>query len=341
MARKTRLDAFQLASQARKNILLPTSTQNHGVPKSRPRVISVTIAFEPDQALLLDQLRALSAQVAESIVVDNHSTNSDHWQALVADLATVIAFPANLGIGAAQNSGIRHALSRGATHVLLLDHDSVPDAGMVEALLQAEEGLDKLAERVAAVGPRHVDSRTGAQSRFIEAKADVDVRCQDSTKEVDFLISSGILLRSETLVSIGLMNEGFFIDHVDTEWCLRARSKGYRIFGVPSATLQHRIGDRVVRVWFGRWRNVSVHSPCRNYYMSRNTCLMLGSKEISAKWRLRLAIRLLQHLLFFSMLISPRRARIAHMLRGVLHGILGVTGPLGATAARSTNASHQ
>ena len=321
--------------------MLPTPTPNHGLPKSRPRIISVTVAFEPDQALLLNQLHALSVQVTESIVVDNRSSNGDHWRARISDLATVIALPANLGIGAAQNFGIKHALSRGATHVLLLDHDSVPDEGMVEALLQAEDDLDKSAERVAALGPMHVDSRTGARSRFFETKTVEDTECLDSIKEVDFLISSGILLRSAELASIGLMNEGFFIDHVDTEWCLRARSKGYRIFGVPSATLQHQIGDRVVRVWFGRWRNVSIHSPSRNYYMSRNTCLMLGSKEISAKWRLRLAIRLMQHLLFFSMLIAPRRARIVHMVRGILHGILGVTGPLGATASTSTNASNK
>lgn len=287
------------------------------------------MTFNPDVALLMDQLRALAGQVAECVVVDNHSDNIGAWKADAESYSALIALPVNSGIGVAQNIGIRHALSKGATHILLLDHDSVPDPGMVDALLRADEALGAAVEDLAAVGPLHIDGRNGCQSSFMEAKAGLRQQgAVEPLREVDFLISSGILIRSAALTSIGLMNERFFIDHVDTEWCLKARSQGYRIFGVPSASLRHHLGDYVIRVWFGRWRNVSVHSPARNYYMSRNTCLMLRSAEISFQWRLKLGIRLLQHLLFFSFVVTPRCDRVSHMLLGIWHGIRGVTGPL-------------
>lgn len=311
------------------NIKLPLSTDEPSFNHKYPFVISVTVTFNPDTELLFRQLRALSGQVAESVVVDNHSSNIGDWGGGAKDYSTLIQLSKNSGIGLAQNCGVRYALNRGATHVLLLDHDSIPDPGLVLNLLRVEEELGTLRGDVAAVGPMHIDLRNNSRSKFIEAKSGLrNVGALASAREVDFLISSGTLIRSAALVSIGLMNEEFFIDHVDTDWCLRARSKGYRIFGVPSASLQHCLGDYVVRFWFGRWRNVSVHSPFRNYYMSRNTFFMLKSVRISGRWRVRLAIRLLLHMLFFSLLISPRSERIFYMLLGIWHGVRGVTGQL-------------
>ena len=312
------------------SIQLPLSIKEHNSNQKYPFVVSVTVTFNPDAELLFRQLRALSGQVEESVVVDNHSGNIGTWEGGTKDYSTLIQLPKNSGIGLAQNCGIKYALNRGATHVLLLDHDSIPEPGLVLNLLRAEEELGALSIDVAALGPMLIDPRNSSRSKFIEAKSDLrNVGPLASAREVDFLISSGTLIRSAALVSIGLMNQEFFIDHVDTDWCLRARSKGYRIFGVPSASLQHRLGDYVVRFWFGRWRNVSVHSPLRNYYMSRNTVFMLKSLRIPRQWRWRLAIRLFLHMLFFSLLISPRGERIFYMFKGIWHGVLGVAGQLG------------
>ena len=67
----------------------------------------------------------------------------------------------NTGIAAAQNVGIRQALGAGASHVILFDQDSAPDAGMVQALLSSEAAVTSQGLPVAAVGPVFVDGRTG------------------------------------------------------------------------------------------------------------------------------------------------------------------------------------
>ncbi|MFP3480127.1 glycosyltransferase family 2 protein, partial [Burkholderia sp. SIMBA_057] len=88
------------------------------------------------------------------------------------------------------------------------------------------------------------------------------------------------------------MNESFFIDHVDTEWCLRANAAGYALFGVCAARLDHELGDRIVRLWAIRWRAVPVHSPVRMYYMFRNTIRLLAATPMCWTWRAVHAYRL-------------------------------------------------
>ena len=62
----------------------------------------------------------------------------------------------------------------------------------------------------------------------------------------------------------------FFIDFVDFEYCLRARSRGYQIAVVNGCKLEHEIGKaRKVQIpgFHGLWPD---HAPWREYYISRN-----------------------------------------------------------------------
>jgi rhamnosyltransferase len=124
------------------------------------------------------------------------------------------------------------------------------------------------------------------------------------------------------------MDEGLFIDHVDTEWCFRAQSRQYKLFGVPSARMLHSLGDHRIRIWFLRWRTVSFHSPARYYYILRNSLLLQRRSYIPLKWRVAEGFRCLRLLLFYG-LFSPRRMDCLRMMfKGISHGLQGVTGPL-------------
>jgi rhamnosyltransferase len=195
---------------------------------------------------------------------------------------TLEPLDANLGIAAAQNRGVVVAERYAGTvpadrhYQLFLDHDSIPAADMVERLLAADERARTKGLRVGGVGPLIVDKRTGTAGRFVRARKWWVGRdaCKSGCAEleVDFLISSGTLSRLDAFRDIGEMNEGLFIDHVDTDWCLRASALGYRLFGICDARLTHSLGDDVVEVWAGRWREVFVHSPLRDYYMAATPC---------------------------------------------------------------------
>jgi rhamnosyltransferase len=298
-------------------------------------VSAVIVTFNPELATLRKMIDALQSEVTEIIVVDNASAASAVEQ--IARLAWerschFEALTENLGIGAAQNRGFAVVdrpqcnATSGERYVLFLDHDSIPEAGMVELLVASDLRLRASGVRVGAVGPAIVDNRTGTTGRFIGSNGFFVKRvpCSPACVEiaVDFLISSGTLVRVDTFQAIGAMDEALFIDHVDTEWCLRAKAAGYALFGVCSARLIHSLGDEVVAVWFGRHREIFLHSPLRDYYMCRNTLFILRSVSMSFSWRLFLLMRLAGSIVFFVATQAPRLQRLRCMMAGLRDGVL-------------------
>ncbi|MFM0278449.1 rhamnosyltransferase [Paraburkholderia sediminicola] len=313
-------------------------------PVWRPRVATVIVTFNPDLATLRTMIEALQPQVDRIVVVDNASSAEVLGQitVLVREYSCSLeALATNLGIGAAQNRGLGALMKAEENspiddrYVLFLDHDSIPAENMIELLLAADRRMRASGVRVGAVGPAIVDQRTGTTGRFICSSHFFvkRIKCEPDcgVLSVDFLISSGTLVRIDTLLTIGEMNEELFIDHVDTEWCLRAKAAGYALFGVCGARLTHSLGDEVVPIWFGRMREVFVHSPVRDYYMCRNTLLILRKVRMSLGWRIFLLTRLVGSIVFFGATRPPRVRRIRCMLVGLRDGLLNRHGKMRAS----------
>ena len=301
---------------------------------SNPRIASVTVTYNPDPTRLAEQLRALRGQVGDVIVVDNASECA--IAALLvpepgAELPRLIALPDNLGIASAFNVGVREARRAGADFVLLLDHDSIPAPGMVEALLAGYGRQAAGGARIAAVGPRVDDARDHQEYPFIRVgwTHNRHLRCGNATRaEVacDFLISSGTLLAMEHFDSVGEFDETLFIDSVDLEWCCRARSRGLALYGVCGAQLDHWLGDERRKV-LGSMTLV-VHSPHRLYYMTRNRFLLYRRAYMPLKWKLKDFLRGLAKLAATLLLVSPRRAYARMTVQAVRDAFGGRVGKL-------------
>jgi len=302
-----------------------------------PAVCAIVVTYNPDRTVLEAVLDAVARQVSAIVVVDNGSESATtHWLGETARqwIAHLILLAENLGLGVAHNRGIEWARRGGYTHVLILDQDSVPMPDMVEVLLGASRRLCSEGNRVSAVGPRYLDPVSGWSSFFVRfgKVALHHVFCdREGAKEViaaDFLISSGMLVSMEAVDEIGGMDEALFIDHVDTEWFLRARGKGFSAFGVCGAVMTHRLGDEKVRVWLGRWRSVAIRSPLRHYYAVRNSILLYRRPYSPGIWILNDTLRIIQLFCFHSLFGTSRLEHAGMMLKGVWHGILGRSGRL-------------
>lgn len=300
-------------------------------------IVAVVITFEPDNDCLDALLDALLPQVNKIVVVDNCSSNNLE-RYVISRNVEYIQLTENYGIAYAQNIGIQWADGFGATHVLLMDQDSVPSLNMVSSLKSA---LVTIQERttdtplLAAVGPSYVDSRTNKKSFFVIEKNHVPDRWFPDESSLDtevvdvmFLISSGTLIPLDVLKALGGMRDDYFIDHVDTEWSFRARQQGYRLVGVPSAVMEHALGDKVKTIWFFGKRQVSYHSPLRDYYMFRNTLLMLKDVSIPIVWQLHFIWRLVQFAGYFLIFAPSRWERLSKMSLGLYHGLRNVRGRL-------------
>jgi rhamnosyltransferase len=135
------------------------------------------------------------------------------------------------------------------------------------------------------------------------------------------------LIPLSVIDEVGPMDETLFIDHIDIEWAFRAASHEYRMYGVQHAVLMHGLGDARRRVWLGKWWQVPVHSPIRNYYFARNTLLVDRRPYVSWRWRFSSCLRLSALALCFVTQVPPRRARVRAILAGLRDGVLGRHGP--------------
>ena len=291
-----------------------------------PDVAAVLVTYHPDQATLRAALQALHGQVAQVWVVDNTAApDACPWLPALVGTAAVpaqlLSQRQNLGIGAAHNIGIQAARAQGARWVLLLDQDSCLEPGAVARLREAALALQQRGERVAAVGPQY-RARDGKEwSGFVRfgwlrlVHQPASAACP--IVPADFLISSGSLIPMAALEAIGPMDEALFIDHVDTEWCLRARTLGYRMFGVHGARMVHALGERRWRVWLGRWRNLPLHAPFRYYYIFRNNALLQQRPELSSHWKRISRLRHFYLALFCCLPTGPWRERLRMIALGL------------------------
>lgn len=296
------------------------------------RVVAVTVTYQPGPDLAA-QVAALAAQVARLVIVDNGSDRpaTEFLRSLASDGIEVRFLERNAGIGAGHNAGIAVARAYNATHVLLMDQDSIPHEDMVMRLLEAERSLLERGVSVGALGPVFHDARLRKSWPFYRltqfGMEGRECAGEAGFVECDFLISSGTLIRSSVLDQVGLMNEGYFLEHVDTEWSLRCRDREYRLFGICAARMEHALGDAAACVPF-TGTAVQVYKPYRHYYLFRNALLLWRQPYVRLPWKLNEAMRLLKRLVYFSVMLAPRAERLRYMLLGLWHGLIGRSGPL-------------
>lgn len=261
---------------------------------SAPRTAAIVVTHEPDFDLFSKVLKALAPQ-CQVIVVDNGSSEVvlEQVTALIEHQAAVslLELRENSGIAHAQNAGIRQALATrpNTEFVLTLDHDSVVPEEFVSRLQDEFDSRDK-ALRLAAIGPTLIDPRVNAPVGFQRRRGLSWSRFMpipgQPGMEVDGLNSSGSLISVRALRDTGLFESDFFIDHVETEWCFRARSRGYRLWGSFETSMEHRMGDDATTFWFFGRRVWPYRSPRRHYFIFRNSLALQRRLYVPSVWKL-------------------------------------------------------
>jgi rhamnosyltransferase len=300
-------------------------------------IVPVIVTYNPDESTLIANLTALLSQVQNIVIVDNDSIRdvaeiTKHLDKARFSRINLIKLQHNNGLGKAFNTGISVARDLNAAFVLLMDQDSIPESDMLSKLHDAYQYLKKQGISVGAVAPRYRGSTSSQLSQFVRISRFGLARItnDDDTNytRADFLISSGSLIAMQALDQAGGMDDELFIDHIDTEWCFRAQSKGFALYGVCDAIMQHSLGDKQIRFWWGRWRNISFHQPFRYYYTFRNSILLWQRPYMPAAWKRADKLRILS-LLFFFTLFSPNRiTNLRMMLKGMKDGSNRRTGKL-------------
>jgi rhamnosyltransferase len=270
---------------------------------------AIIVAYNPNEASVGKILS--NAQLFDlCIIVDN----SDKTNKLLSSIQEsddekilYVGMGGNVGIGAALNSGINMLLERDIKWVTTLDQDSELKYDYFSLL---PENL--YTTKIGIISPVH--TRKG---RPIER-----IAVDGSIMEVESVMMSGNLLSLEAYRKCGGFNEDYFIDYVDTEYCLRLRANGYKVYLSGLVSMDHELGSSK---WYniGRFKiKVTNHDPNRRYYISRNrviTALTYFRDEPSfVRGEL---IRFIKETLYIIVFEKNKRPKLISTILGVRDGI--------------------
>ncbi len=286
-------------------------------------------------------LSQLAQTVARVVIVDNHPQGHAALPAVsAAHGAALISAHNHGGLAGAYNRALQWlgTHSPSTQWVVWVDDDS--DAHTLRAVLTDARVMQRLQDpSTAAVAPAYRDRATGLRGKYMQLRRNgwhYSPREFDDLRAVAFVINSMSIWRVPALQQIGPFNEGLAVDHVDTEYCLRARALGLAVYVDGAHEFLHSIGQRKAYKLLGHELQAGGHSPERRTMIARNTVWL------ARRWAWRepaFAALCLSRLVYEAAGVVLAEDQVAAKLwalaRGTLQGLLrGMPGKKLDTAAR-------
>src|SRR6266850_5444182 len=276
-------------------------------------ICAVIVTFHPDDAIS-ERIASIRHQVHEVLIVDNNSDRVafNLLQRLSLEPSMhLIRNEENVGIASALNQGVRWAIQRGYPCALLLDQDTVPASCMVDSLIEAYEAFPRK-DRLALIGSNYEDPHSHTNLPQFHPQDD---RVWEERKTV---ITSGTLLFLAAHERIGPFRDEFFIDCVDLEYCLRARSKGFKVIVTSKPLMIHVIGQPTQHRLPWREIGLSNHNHIRRYYMIRNHIDLVKKYALrEPAWVLASLWRRFKSIIVLSLFEEDRLAKVRYSAMGL------------------------
>ncbi|OAJ53992.1 rhamnosyltransferase [Paraburkholderia ginsengiterrae] len=305
---------------------------------------ALIILFHPSEEQVA---RAVAMQSAcdRLLVVDNSPLPDARAAAMLSDAGVALLHYGNRhGIAGAFNHGLSALFEQHVDAVTLFDQDSEVPEGYFAVM---RDRCASMSGQAFMAGPRIFDEN---DQRFLPelttsglSVGRLQVEPGAALQRCAFLISSGCVISREAFARLGRFDETLFIDHVDTEYCLRALLCNVPLYVVPSLVLSHRIGARRRHKWGSFELTTMNHAGFRRYYSARN------AMQLALQYGLRLPVAVVPNVLTLWQIVQivlleqGKLAKLTAIALGVWDGLFGRMGPLAQTrprlaaqAARST-----
>ncbi|MBK6472921.1 MAG: glycosyltransferase family 2 protein [Betaproteobacteria bacterium] len=269
-----------------------------------------------DTLACLSSLERLQYPEFHTIVVDNGSQDGSQ-DAIRSTFPEVelIETGKNLGFAGGNNVGIRRAVARGTDYVLLLNNDTEVDPGMLDAFVRAASAhpgagvfsgkiyLHGAPDRIWYAGTEWDPQTVHFRHLGLDQIDDGNSFC--TIKETAFACGCAFFFPASRVKDVGLLDEEFFLYFEETDWCYRARAKGYASVLVPDAKLWHKVSA-----------SVGAGSPLMDYFMTRNKLLWAEKNlEPAARRQIRsFIVKSLWRRFFF----APALPSGGHLVKRVL-----------------------
>jgi GT2 family glycosyltransferase len=255
-----------------------TSPQNKneidGSPQS-PLVLVVLLnwnSFDETRSALESVMR-MTYPNFRVLLVDNGSQDGSNVELrrLTGDRVALLESLINTGYTGGCNLGFGHALEIGADYVWLLNNDAVTGVDTLSslvALAESDERIGLVTPRIAALDKDERLTFAGGvislKHKLYEETNDPRVAAAWDEKypNAGLVIGTAMLVRTELVRRIGVLDPGFFAYFEDVDYSARSSSAGYRNVVDSNSVVRH----------FEKNRNARPHEirPHYWYYIARN-----------------------------------------------------------------------
>ncbi|PZO03517.1 MAG: rhamnosyltransferase [Hyphomicrobiales bacterium] len=289
--------------------------QNHAA-----RACAGVVLYRPDRALLARQAEGLRDRTLFAFC--NGPVAADVLAALAPVDLRLISSAGNVGLGRGLNVVMEAAAAEGFGHVMLLDQDSEPRRGLLDALTTRCLALEGQGETIAVLAPRLVPPHEGFYKPIrYEWRGQPRL---DRLAAVDFAPTSGSLVGVSAFAAIGPFRDDFFIAGIDVEWGFRAWDRGCGSYLATDLTMPHRWGEAVSEAELGK-PQILRHAPIRNYYYARNVIATARLAHVPLRWRIKSCAGLAAQIGLLA--LRGTRGSLKPVRAGLADGFQGRLGP--------------
>lgn len=224
------------------------------------------------------------------LVIDNGS-GDDSVEILQHNLpsATILPLPHNLGFARGCNIGLRWAKEHKYKWTLLLNNDAFVAQDMLERLMNATaENTGLLSPKIFyRAQPNYIWFAGAKQHPLLlemreTGQGETDGAKWQETREVEYLVGTGLLVNVTAVFQVGLFDERYFMYYEDLDWSIRLRQAGLRLLLVADAHLYHQVS----------FSSGGQSSPAQLYHQAKSSILFFTQHASEGQPLLILLFRL-------------------------------------------------
>jgi GT2 family glycosyltransferase len=293
-----------------------------------PLVFIIVLDFEKITETLetIDSVRSLRYPNAELLVVENSASSKIvHELSNCCPNLRILSTGSNLGYAGGNNAGIEYGLEENADYILVLNNDVIVDPDLLDRLVETMEGDSACAGCQPLVMYEHDRVRVwsaGTEMWFgyprLFRKNSYDLPAGVFAPPFG-LVGCALMMRTSVLREIGLFYEPLFLMHEETEWCMRARKKGYSLLTDARTKVYHKVSA-----------TLGAFSPSYLYYISRNWIIVSRMHFSLPKYLMVVTTEILIRLPFYTWRLSRMGSigMIRYYLAGIRDGLAGNSGKI-------------
>ncbi len=241
-----------------------------------PTILAIILNWKQPELTIecVQVLQTSTYQALDILVIDNGSgDNSVELLQRKLPNCIILSLPQNLGFAAGCNFGLRWAQDHKYRWAMLLNNDAFVTPNTLKLLMEAT------ATDIGLLSPKIFYENQPEFLWFAGAKQHVyllemretgqgeqDGPKWQKTRDVDYLVGTGLLVNIMAVSRVGLLDESYFMYYEDLDWSIRLRQAGLRLRLVANAHLFHRVS----------FSSGGQSTPTQLYYQAKSSVIFFS-----------------------------------------------------------------